>query len=86
MDEASETPLLNALGGATNKSGFGHMVNAAKVRKVRVLCVPMVDMLKALGWTKVDFWSLDLNGSDLDTLESFPWDDIHVQVNDLSVA
>jgi hypothetical protein len=80
LDEASESPFLNALGGAMNKSGFGYMVNPAKIQKVRVLCVPIPHLLKALGWNHVDFWSLDLNGSDLEALKTFPWEEIDVQV------
>jgi hypothetical protein len=48
-----------------------------------VLCVPVGEILEELGITNIDFWSLDIEGSDFDVLQTFPWEKIHVEVTPL---
>jgi hypothetical protein len=81
MNEDVGSPVMSALAGAMEKSRPGQPVwTSETMRTVRVLCVPIGDILEILGWKKVGFWSLDIEGSDLDVLQGFPWKTVDVEV------
>ena len=82
MDENSRDLVLSALAGALERSRPGEEVlwNRGKSKKIMVLCVPIGEILEVLGMRRIDFWSLDIEGSDLDVLKTFPWNKVDVEV------
>merc|ERR1712072_1647388 len=47
---------------------------AAGSNSVAVKCRPLVDMLKEVGRQHVDFWSLDVEGFEMEVLGTIAWD------------
>ena len=45
-----------------------------------VVCFPLFGVLKALNVTKVDYFSLDVEGNEMDVLRTIPFDDIDITV------
>ena len=78
MDEDVNLPVVSSLSGARERHGLpGHYPQS--VRKIRVLCLPLGEILVALDLTTIDFWSVDLEGFDLEVLQTFPWKNIDVK-------
>lgn len=48
--------------------------------KVEVQCVPLYSLLLALNRTTVDYFSLDVEGNELEVLQSIPWDKVNIKV------
>lgn len=83
FDENTESPELSAISGALAKAKPEEKVDdvdQSKIRRVKVFCVPLGDLVRALAWTRIDFLSLDAEGSDLDILRTFPWQLVDVRV------
>ena len=51
--------------------------------RVSVQCVPFYSALAAIGNPKVDYFSLDVDGPDLQILKTIPWD--KVRTRDLKI-
>lgn len=49
-------------------------------RLIRVQCFPLYSVLKAIGNPKVDYFSLDIEGSELQVLKTMPWNKINMHV------
>ena len=45
-----------------------------------VLCFPLFGVLKAINVTKVDYFSLDVEGNEMDVLRTIPFDDVEITV------
>ena len=45
-----------------------------------VLCLPLEAMLKALQWTSVDYFSLDVEGHEYAVLAALPFDRLDIKV------
>ena len=45
-----------------------------------VLCFPLFGVLKAINVTKVDYFSLDVEGNEMDVLRTIPFDDVDITV------
>ena len=45
-----------------------------------VVCFPVFGVLRALNVTKVDYFSLDVEGNEMDVLRTIPFDDIDITV------
>ena len=45
-----------------------------------VICFPLFGVLKALNVTKVDYFSLDVEGNEMDILLTIPFDDVDITV------
>ncbi len=45
-----------------------------------VLCFPLYTIAKAAGFEQIDYFSLDVEGSELDVLETIPFDKLKIQV------
>ena len=45
-----------------------------------VICFPLYGVLKALNVTKVDYFSLDVEGNEMDVLRTIPFDDVEITV------
>lgn len=46
----------------------------------RVQCFPLFSLLSAINVTKVDYFSLDAEGSELDILKTIPFDSVYFKV------
>ena len=51
-----------------------------KLRLTDIQCLPMYSLLKALNQTRVDYFSLDVEGVELDVLQTIPWEQVDIQV------
>ena len=82
MDFNTEVPTWSALSGALEKTNHpsARKTNSSKIHRLKIICVPLSDLLTEMSWNAVDFFSLDAEGSDFDILQSFPWTDIHIRV------
>lgn len=47
---------------------------------ILVQCFPLYSILLALGNPRVDFMSLDIEGSELDVLKTIPFDKVHIEL------
>ena len=45
-----------------------------------VICFPLFGVLKTLNVTKVDYFSLDVEGNEMDVLRSIPFEDVDITV------
>ena len=45
-----------------------------------VMCLPLFGVLKALNVKKVDYFSLDVEGKEMDVLRTIPFDDVNITV------
>ena len=50
-------------------------------KHIDALCFPFFDILKAVGNPIVDYFSLDIEGVELDVLKTIPWKDVNIKVN-----
>ena len=48
----------------------------------KALCLPFVTILYAIGNPSVDYFSLDIEGVELDVLQTIPWDKVDIKVNE----
>ena len=46
----------------------------------KVQCFPLYSILLAANRTTIDFFSLDVEGSELDVLKTIPWDKVDIKV------
>jgi hypothetical protein len=53
--------------------------NDTAAAEASVQCAPLKDILASQGQSSIDFWSLDVEGAEIDVLSSFDFDDIPVQ-------
>ena len=51
-----------------------------QAQSYRVRCTTMKEVLESAGLTYVDFFSLDVEGGELDVLRGFPWETVSVGV------
>ena len=56
-----------------------------KGRLATVQCFPLYSILLAVGRTQIDYFSLDVEGSETDVLTSVPWHKIFIKVIKLLV-
>ena len=47
----------------------------------KVLCFPFYSVLLAMGNPVVDYFSLDVEGAELQILKTIPWDKVDIKVN-----
>ena len=52
---------------------------------VQVQCFPIFSILTALNVKTVDYFSLDVEGNELDVLRTIPWDKVNIRVSDLQL-
>ncbi len=55
--------------------------SGSKAGLISVQCFPLYSVLLALNRTTVDFFSLDVEGFELDVLRTIPWDKVDIKVN-----
>ena len=49
-------------------------------------CIPLTSIIKALGNPMIDYLSLDIEGAELQVLESISFDDVDIKVISVEVA
>ena len=49
--------------------------------QIKAICFPLFDILKAVGNPIVDYFSLDIEGVELDVLKTIPWKDVNIMVS-----
>ena len=51
-----------------------------KSEHIKALCLPLISIINAIGNPIVDYFSLDIEGLELDVLKSIPWDQVNIKV------
>lgn len=70
---------------------LGGIVNTAKNKEVsnremiEIQCFPVYSVLMALGNPRVDYFTLDIEGAELQVLETIPFDKVDIQVLDIEM-
>ncbi len=72
LDPSSIHSLANRSEGMKRQFGY----DPKKEHALPVLCIPLYTYLLALGVTTVDYFSLDVEGSDFDVLRTIPFDKV----------
>ena len=75
-DNADET--------TTNDKNNDKSVHHKGMRLATVQCFPLYSILLAVGRTRIDYFSLDVEGSETDVLTSTPWHKIYIKVRQIS--
>ena len=57
-----------------------HSGNAKDYVEFEVQCFPLYSLLKAIGQLEVDYFSLDIEGAELEILKTIPWDKLKIKV------
>ena len=70
----------SALGGIANKLVKGLYPQVDRVKPIKVQCFTLSSILLALGQTEIDFFSLDVEGPELDILNTIPFDKVKIKV------
>ena len=47
---------------------------------IQSLCLPFISILLAIGNPVIDYFSLDIEGVELDVLKTIPWEKVHIKV------
>jgi hypothetical protein len=53
----------------------------SKAKVIKVTCLPLYTILLSVGNPAVDFFSLDVEGAELEILKTIPWDKVHINVS-----
>ena len=53
--------------------------------EIKVQCFPLYSILLALNQTNVDYFSLDIEGDELQVLKTIPFDDLNIKVMTVEV-
>ena len=72
------------LGKVVKTSKNGNKLKGDKF--TNVLCFPLFGVLKAINVTKVDYFSLDVEGNEMDVLRTIPFDDVEITVKYCSLC
>ena len=66
------------LGKVVRTSNNGKKLKGEKF--TNVMCFPLFGVLKAINVTKVDYFSLDVEGNEMDVLRTIPFDEVDITV------
>ena len=61
-------------------------VNSPNTTRITKVCLPLHSILAALGNPKVDYFSLDVEGVELDILKSIPWNKVDIDIFSIEVS
>ena len=78
-----DSDVCHQAAGASPGSQTSPDCQASQASRVSVQCVPFYSALAAIGNPKVDYFSLDVDGPDLQILKTIPWD--KVRTRDLKI-
>ena len=68
------------------KSWAKDFVNSPKTARICKLCIPIRSILAAMGNPKVDYFSLDVEGVELDVLKNIPWSKVDIDIFSIEVT
>ena len=68
------------VGQISNDFNASDFVKSTQAGYVPVQCFPIYSILLALGRTEVDYFSLDVEGAELDVLKTIPFDKVNIKV------
>ena len=54
-------------------------------RQIKMKCIPLLSILKALGVTTVDYFSLDIEGAELQLLQALDFDQVDIKVISIEI-
>ena len=57
---------------------MGDVLENAEV--IQSLCLPFISIVLAIGNPVIDYFSLDIEGVELDVLKTIPWEKVHIKV------
>ncbi len=60
------------------------MEGPEKPGSIKAQCLPLFSLLLALNVTSLDYFSLDVEGNELDVLRTIPFDSVHIKVGQRS--
>lgn len=60
-----------------------NLIEDSDLFNTRVKCFPLYSLLLAINMTNVDFFSLEANGTELQVLETIPFDKVHIEIIDV---
>ena len=63
----------------------GMKKNDSRKDEIKVQCFPLYSILLALNQTNVDYFSLDIEGDELQVLKTIPFDDLNIKVMTVEV-
>ena len=71
--------------GGIEKKLEGSMMNRAKkeypnAKREEVICIPLFSILEAIGMTHIHLFSLDVEGAELDILQTIPFDKVKIDL------
>jgi len=72
----SEQELSKVIGETNGPNGIGKSAQ----KGAQVICLPLYSLLLAVGNPIVDFFSLDVEGSEIEVLRSIPWERVKIRV------
>ena len=55
-------------------------INRFRRRRIRLQCFPLYSILQSIGNPRVDIFSLDIEGGELDVLRTIPWKKVDISV------
>ena len=79
-----EVDVIDYLGLGGTKSEIKKWV--ANPRFKKVVCLPFYTILSAIDNPTVDYFSLDIEGAELDVLKTIPWDKVDIKVLSIDVG
>ena len=54
-----------------------------KANQVEVQCLTVYSLMLALNRTTIDYFSLDVEGVELEVLQTIPWDKVNIKVGQI---
>ena len=53
---------------------------------IRVVCLPFISILNAIGNPRIDYFSLDIEGAELAVLKAIPWEKVDIKVKNHEIV
>lgn len=76
----------NAIGGIKGEvKGWASKDVEANAKLIKVLCLPFISILHAIENPSVDYFSLDIEGVELDVLKTIPWNKVDIKIFSIEV-
>ena len=53
---------------------------------IKVVCLPLISILNAIGNPRIDYFSLDIEGAELAVLKTIPWEKVDIKVKNHDIV
>ena len=67
-------------------SGWASSNVTRNAELIRVVCLPLITILNAIGNPKIDYFSLDIEGAELAVLNTIPWEKVDIKVKNHEIV